>query len=256
MPAELSLYSLNFIDRILIVRLSGLAEAGLYALAIKFAQGMNVIARGLPARLAAARLLDRRRRRGAPRLQPRVHLVRRASAPSPSPGSGCWPRWIVDLLAAPDFFESYKAVGLLATGIALYALYLVLVVILGRTGRTEFNLPATIAGTVVNVVVNLVADPTAGDRRGRGSRWSRRTSSCWCSCTCSRSASSRCRTSGAGWRSCSSSRRATVAGGELLLPTSGFGGFASRLVLWLALPWCCWRRDSSPTRSAQACGPC
>ncbi len=46
MPAELTLYSLNFIDRILIVRLAGLAEAGLYALAIKFAQGLNVIARG------------------------------------------------------------------------------------------------------------------------------------------------------------------------------------------------------------------
>ena len=46
MPAELSLYSLNFIDRILIVRLAGLAEAGLYALAIKFAQGINVLARG------------------------------------------------------------------------------------------------------------------------------------------------------------------------------------------------------------------
>ena len=56
MPAELSLYSLNFIDRILIVRLAGLAEAGLYALAIKFAQGMNVLA-GVPARLPAPRLL-------------------------------------------------------------------------------------------------------------------------------------------------------------------------------------------------------
>ena len=33
MPAELSLYSLNFIDRIMIVRLVGLAEAGLYTLA-------------------------------------------------------------------------------------------------------------------------------------------------------------------------------------------------------------------------------
>ena len=46
MPAELTLYSLNFIDRILIVRLAGLAEAGLYSLAIKFAQGINVLARG------------------------------------------------------------------------------------------------------------------------------------------------------------------------------------------------------------------
>ena len=38
MPAELTLYSLNFVDRIIIVRLAGLAEAGLYALAVKFAQ--------------------------------------------------------------------------------------------------------------------------------------------------------------------------------------------------------------------------
>src|SRR5439155_724381 len=45
MPAELSLYSLNFIDRIILARTAGLAAAGLYALAVKFAQGMNVIAR-------------------------------------------------------------------------------------------------------------------------------------------------------------------------------------------------------------------
>ncbi len=46
MPAELTLYSLSFIDRIIIVRLAGLAEAGLYALAVKFANGMQVLVRG------------------------------------------------------------------------------------------------------------------------------------------------------------------------------------------------------------------
>ena len=46
MPAELSLYLLNFVDRIIIVRTVGLAEAGLYSLAVKFAQGINVLVRG------------------------------------------------------------------------------------------------------------------------------------------------------------------------------------------------------------------
>ena len=46
MPAELSLYLLNFVDRIVIVRYAGLAEAGLYSLAVKFAQGVNVLVRG------------------------------------------------------------------------------------------------------------------------------------------------------------------------------------------------------------------
>src|SRR5439155_14865688 len=46
MPAELSLYSLNFIDRLILVRSAGLATAGLYSIAVKFAQGVNVLVRG------------------------------------------------------------------------------------------------------------------------------------------------------------------------------------------------------------------
>src|SRR3954466_7733212 len=41
MPAELSLYSLNFIDRIILARMAGLTAVGLYALAVKFAQAMQ-----------------------------------------------------------------------------------------------------------------------------------------------------------------------------------------------------------------------
>ena len=46
MPAELSLYALNFVDRMIIVRVAGAPEAGLYSLAVKFAQGVNVLVRG------------------------------------------------------------------------------------------------------------------------------------------------------------------------------------------------------------------
>jgi O-antigen/teichoic acid export membrane protein len=44
----------------------------------------------------------------------------------------------------------------------LFALYLVLVVVLGRTGRTEFSFPATIAGTAANVGLNLFLIPRFG----------------------------------------------------------------------------------------------
>ena len=89
MPAELSLYSLNFIDRILIVRLAGLAEAGLYALAIKFAQGMNVLARGFQLAfppLAYSIADDDEARRAYSLSSPGS----RRSARSSSPASGCW----------------------------------------------------------------------------------------------------------------------------------------------------------------------
>ena len=155
MPAELTLYSLSFIDRILIVRLAGLAEAGLYALAIKFAQGINVLARGFQLAfppLAYSIVDDDEARRAYSLVFTWFAAVLAFSV------AGLWlfSRWIVDLLAAAEFFAAYEAIGLLATGTALYALYLVLVVILGRTGRTEFSLPATAAGAVVNIGLNLV----------------------------------------------------------------------------------------------------
>jgi O-antigen/teichoic acid export membrane protein len=161
MPAELSLYSLNFIDRIIIVRLAGLAEAGLYALAIKFAQAINVLVRGF--QLAwpplAYSIADDEEARRAYSL-----IVTWFMAVCTFVVVGMWllARWIVRLLAAPEFFEAYEAIGLLTAGMTLYALYLVLVVILGRTGRTEYNFPATAAATVANIALNLALVPPLG----------------------------------------------------------------------------------------------
>src|SRR5215208_6277039 len=161
MPAELSLYSLNFIDRIIIARLAGLGEVGLYALAVKFAQAMQVLARGLqlawPPLAYSIRDDDEARRVYA-------SIFTWFAAALAFGASGLWleSRWIVRLLAAPEYFPSYQAVGLVATGIALYALYLAMVVILGRTGRTEFSFPATIAAVTSNIALNLILVPSNG----------------------------------------------------------------------------------------------
>jgi O-antigen/teichoic acid export membrane protein len=161
MPAELSLYLLNFVDRIIIVRYAGLPEAGLYSLAVKFAQGVNVLVRGFqlawPPLAYSIRDDDQARRAYAAVVTWFV--------------TGCafvviamwlFSRWIVRALAAPEFFPSYEAVGLISTGVTLYALYMVLVVILGRTGRTEFNFPATIGALVANIALNLALVPPLG----------------------------------------------------------------------------------------------
>ena len=234
MPAELSLYSLNFIDRILIVRLAGLAEAGLYALAIKFAQGMNVIARAF--QLAwpplAYSIADDDEARRAYSL-----VFTWFAAVCAFAVAGLWllSRWIVDLLAAPAYFSAYKALGLLATGIALYALYLVLVVILGRTGRTEFNLPATIAGTVVNIVLNLLLIPSHGIV-GAGIAL---VASYAVILVLMYVLTQRLFPVPYEWGRLAllfGVTAAIVAGGELLLPTHGFAGLALRTLVWLALP--------------------
>ena len=161
MPAELTLYSLSFIDRIIIVRLAGLAEAGLYALAVKFANGMQVLVRGF--HLAwpplAYSIQDDDEARRAYSL-----IVTWFVAVCAFAVVGLWllAPWLVRLLADERFFAANEVVGPLAAGTALYALYLVLVVILGRTGRTEYSFPATAAAVVVNIALNLVLVPEYG----------------------------------------------------------------------------------------------
>jgi len=159
MPAEVSLYLLNFVDRIIIVRTVGLAEAGLYSLAVKFAQAVNVLVRGFQLAwppLAYSIRDDEEARRAY------ATVVTLFVAGCAFVVTGIWlfARWIVRALAAPEFFQSYEAVGLIATAVTLYALYMVLVVILGRTGRTEFNLPAALAALAVNIALNLLLVPS------------------------------------------------------------------------------------------------
>jgi len=234
MPAELSLYLLNFVDRIIIVRSAGLAEAGLYSLAVKFAQAVNVLVRGF--QLAWPPLAYSIRDDGEARRAYAV-IVTWFVAGCAFVVTGMWllSRWIVRALAAPEFFGSYKAVGLIATGVTLYALYMVLVVILGRTGRTEFNFPATAAALVANVALNLLLVPPLGIV-GAGLalvasylvvlalmyvftqrlfpvpyQWGRLARIVLVS-------------------------SALVGLGELLLPTDGAGGLLGRGVLWLLYP--------------------
>lgn len=161
MPAELSLYALNFIDRIIIVRFLGLAEAGLYSLAVKFSQAVNIMARGF--HLAWPPLAYSINDDGEARRFYSL-VVTWFSAICAFMVVGIWllARWVVRALAAPEYFQSFEAVGLLSAGAALYGLYMVQLVILGRTGRTEFNLPATLGATAVNVGLNLLLVPAYG----------------------------------------------------------------------------------------------
>jgi O-antigen/teichoic acid export membrane protein len=234
MPAELSLYALNFVDRIIIVRSAGLAEVGLYSLAVKFAQAVNVLVRGFQLAwppLAYSIHDDGEARRAY------AAVVTWFVAGCAFVVTGMWllSRQIVTALAAPRFFDSYEAIGLIATGVTLYALYMVLVVILGRTGRTEFNFPATAAALAANIALNLILVPPLGIV-GAGIalvasylvvlalmygftqrlfpvpyEWGRLARVVLVSA-------------------------ALVALGEFLLPTDGFVGLASRIVLWLVYP--------------------
>jgi O-antigen/teichoic acid export membrane protein len=238
MPAELSLYSLNFIDRVLIVRIVGLGDAGIYAISVKFAQGINVLVKGFqlawPPLAYSIQDDDEARRAYAVIVTWFVSVAAFVVA-------GLWllSRWIVRLLAAPKFFAAYQTIGLISTGVMLYALYLVLVIILGRTGRTEFNFPATGVGTLVNIALNLALLPSMGII-GAG-----------VSLVASYAVilvlmyvfTQRLFQVPYEWLRLGQAMglaAALVLAGELLLPTSGFGGLAGRTALWFSYPLLLW----------------
>jgi O-antigen/teichoic acid export membrane protein len=161
MPAEVSLYLLNFADRLIIVQVKGVGEAGLYSLAVKFAQAVNVLVRGFqlawPPLAYSIRDDDEARRTYAT-------VITLFLAVCTWLVVGLWllAEYLLRFFAAPKFFDAYEVVGLIAAAVTLYALYMVMVVILGRTGRTEYNLPAALAALVTNVALNLILVPPLG----------------------------------------------------------------------------------------------
>ena len=161
MPAELSLYSLSFVDRIIIARSLGLAEAGLYSLAVKVSQSVNVLVRGFQLAFPplAYSITDDDEARNAYSAVVTWFVVIMTGVVT-----AIWltAPWIVRIFAAPEYFDAQEAVGPVAAGTALYALYMVLLVVLGRTGRTEFNFPATLAGIGTNIGLNLLLVPIWG----------------------------------------------------------------------------------------------
>jgi O-antigen/teichoic acid export membrane protein len=134
---------------------------GLYSIAVKFAQSVNVLVRGFqlawPPLAYSIRDNDEARRAYAV-----VVTLFVTACAFVVTGMWLFSRWIARLLTSPEFFDSYEAVGLITTAITLYALYMVMVVILGRTGRTEFNVPAAAAALAVNVALNLLLVPSMG----------------------------------------------------------------------------------------------
>jgi peptidoglycan biosynthesis protein MviN/MurJ (putative lipid II flippase) len=115
----------------------------------------------------------------------------------------------------------------------------VLVVILGRTGRTEYNFPAAAAATAANVALNIVLIPPFGIV-GAGVAL---VLSYLLVLGLMYAFTQRLFHVPYEWRRLGlviAAAIALVAGGELLLPTEGAAGLIPRVALWLAFPLVLW----------------
>ena len=151
-PADATVFALNVIDRAYLLRTQSAAAAGLFALSVKLATAVILAVRGF--QLAwpplAYSITDDERARRFYAAVTTWYVVVTGFVVAALTLLG---RWVVRLLAAPEYFEAHEALPWVALGWAMYGLLLVLVTIGGRAGVTARNFPAALAGVVVNVVV-------------------------------------------------------------------------------------------------------
>jgi O-antigen/teichoic acid export membrane protein len=160
-PADASVYALQVADRFYLLRVYSETSAGLYAVAIKLATVVFVAVRGFQYAwppLAYSIESDEE----AARLYALIATYYSLATGVVVCAVALLGRWMVRLLAAPEYYGAYRALPWLALGWALYGLYLVLVVIAGRAKVTSRNFPAAAAGLVVNVALLLVLVPAGG----------------------------------------------------------------------------------------------
>jgi O-antigen/teichoic acid export membrane protein len=160
-PADASVYALQVADRFYLFRVYSHQAAGRYAIAIKLATVVFVAVRGFQyAWPPLAYSIESEEE--AARLYSLVTTYYALATGVVVCGVALLGRWMVRLLAAPEFFGAYKALPWLALGWALYGLYLVFIVIAGRARVTSRNFPAAAVGLVVNVALLVLLVPHGG----------------------------------------------------------------------------------------------
>ncbi len=162
-PAEASVYALSIVDRYYIFHhgVTGPSQAGLYSLAVKLAGAVAFIVRAFQYAwppLAYSVRDDAE----ASRLYGLVTTYYLLVSGLVVAGLALLGRWVVRLLAAPSFFDAYKALPWVALGWALYGLWVVFLVIAGRAKVTTRNFPAALAGLAVNVLLIVLLVPPLG----------------------------------------------------------------------------------------------
>jgi O-antigen/teichoic acid export membrane protein len=161
MPAEVSVFALNVVDRFYLYRAAeaGPGAAGLYSLAVKLAAVIIMVVRAFQYAWPPLAYSVRDDAEAA-RLYATVTTYYVLFCGLIVAAMTLLGRWILRLFAAPAFFAAHEALPWVTLGWALYGLFLVLTVMAGRARVTTRNFPAAAAGLIVNVLgLVLLVDP-------------------------------------------------------------------------------------------------
>jgi O-antigen/teichoic acid export membrane protein len=160
-PADASVYALQVLDRYYLFRVVSHEAAGEYAIAVQLATVVFVFVRGFQyAWPPLAYSIDSDAE--ASKLYSLVTTYFVLATGVVVAAVALLGRWLVRLLAHPEYFGAHTALPWLALGWTLYGLYQVMIVITGRARMMQRNIPAALGGLAVNVILLLVLVPRSG----------------------------------------------------------------------------------------------
>ncbi len=151
-PAEVSVFLLNVVDRFYLFRVESEGAAGLYSLAVKLAAVVVFTVRAFQYAWPplAYSISDDDEARRVFAFVTTYYVLGTGIVVA---GLALLGPWVVRVLAAPAYYEAHEALPWVALGWALYGLFLVFVVMAGRAQVTTRNFPAALAGLAVNVLL-------------------------------------------------------------------------------------------------------
>jgi O-antigen/teichoic acid export membrane protein len=160
-PAEVSVFALNIIDRTYLYRVESQGAAGLYSLAVKLATVVILVTRAFQYAWPplAYSIEDDVEAGRFYALVATYYVLFTGFIVAALTLLG---RWGLRLLTTPEFYGAFDAMPWVSLGWALYGLFLVLVVMAGRAKVTTRNFPAALAGLAVNAGLLVVLVPPLG----------------------------------------------------------------------------------------------
>ena len=161
-PAQIAIWTLNFVDRVFIAKFHGQAEVGHYSIGVRIASATLLLLTAF--RLAWPAFAYSIEDEGeAKRTYGYVLTYVLFVTCWASLGLALLAPWLVRLLTGrPEFYEGYRVVGLLSFSAAAWGAYTVVAIGIGRARFTQFNWVVTGAAALINVGLCFALVPPYG----------------------------------------------------------------------------------------------
>jgi len=158
-PTGLSLFELSFADRYFLKCFSSLKEVGLYSLGYKFASMLGILIINPFIQIWNVFMFPEAKKNNAKQIFARVLTYFGFILTFAGLGISILGEEIVKIVAAPNFFDSYKVIPIVSLAYILYGGYHIFPIGIYLKKKTKHLVPVVISAAILNLLLNWLLIP-------------------------------------------------------------------------------------------------